>query len=188
MTQKYVVTDDQGRAAAFFDDAIHAGQIPENAEPISDALWRAWVKDTAGQVLDNGMLRQVAHEDLMPVDKLAVLRKRQVNNRRDKAYEDGFTWQGDVYDIDPVAQMNMTAAYALLKGGVSSPHGGAWRTRDNRMVTMDDTALEVFLQEAAKYVLAIKQASWTHKDALSGIAGRADLRAYDINAAWPGAS
>lgn len=188
MTQKYVVTDDQGRAAAFFDDAIHAGQIPDNAEPISDALWRSWVSDTAGQVLDNGTLRKVAREDLLPVDKLAGLRMRQINNRRDKAYEDGFEWQGNVYDIDATAQMNMTAAYALLKGGVPGPHGGAWRTRDNRMVVMDDAALETFLEAAAQYVLAIKQASWAHKDAISGMTERAALRAYDIGAAWPGAT
>lgn len=185
MTQKYVVTDDQGRATAFFDDEIHAGRIPDAAEPITDSLWREWVKDTAGQVLENGQLRKIAHEDLMPFMALAGLRHRQVNQRRDSAYAEGFAWRDHVYDIDMTAQMNMTAVYAMLKGGVPSPHGGAWRTQDNKMVAMDDAELEMFLLAAAQYVLEVKQASWHHKDRLSELSGRAALVGYDMDAAWP---
>ena len=56
---KYVVLASDNRAAGFYNSAINAGGIPANAIQISDALWAAWIVDTAGQVYSGGAL--VAH-------------------------------------------------------------------------------------------------------------------------------
>lgn len=48
---RFALTDANGLAAGFYDDAIHHG-IPGGAMPISEALWEAWIVDTQGQRWD----------------------------------------------------------------------------------------------------------------------------------------
>jgi len=53
---KFVVTNAEGRAAAFYDAEINAGNIPDTAVEIPDDVWAAWIQDTVNKKLVNGAL------------------------------------------------------------------------------------------------------------------------------------
>ena len=71
-----------------------------------------------------------------------------------------------------------------LLAGVSSPHGGAWRTMDNKNQIMTDAEVKIFILAAFAYISQLKQAAWTHKENLDTITDRELLKEYDITIGW----
>lgn len=98
---------------------------------------------------------------------------------------DGFTFEGNVFQIRETDKLNMTAVMTDFNLGVSNAHGGTWRSMSNEMIPMTDAKVQEFIQAAKSYLLSLMQAYWQHKDALQEM-GSVDLvNAYDITAGWP---
>ncbi|SMH30525.1 DUF4376 domain-containing protein [Azospirillum agricola] len=126
--------------------------------------------------------------DLTPAELAAQLaadraaKIQQVNAERDRRYDAGFAFEGNIYQIDVESRTDMLAIEAKLNRGEASPHGGYWRSKSNVMVPMDDVKVAAFIGLVEDHVGAIKAQSWVLKDAA---AVSPDPASIDHTAGWP---
>lgn len=155
----------------------------------SAALDVDWNTQTTGEVtyVDQGdsILMEVAVVDLTPpqvdarersfADAVKPAACDEVRDDVERTLAAGFEYDGNVYQVHREARADMLAVLAELVAGQTNPHGGAWRTADNRMVAMTDAECLHFLRAAQSHIRSVKMASWAKKDAIMSAATRQDV-------------
>ena len=81
MGQKYALTDENGCAKGFYDDAIHGAAIPHEAIPVTDDIWRAWTGDTIEQRWNGSALEPWIDPSGYSVETLAARIKAEAARR-----------------------------------------------------------------------------------------------------------
>jgi hypothetical protein len=101
---KYVLVNNEGRATAFYDTAVHA-TIPQGAVEITDEQWQDYLSNQNMKRFVNGQVvtRQKNIEELK-AEKLAYIEQKCLAKA-----EGGLTWNGKTVPTDK-------AAMALLLG------------------------------------------------------------------------
>lgn len=105
--------------------------------------------------------------------------------KRSKIESGGFEYQGNIYQVGLEAQKDMLAVQTQFILGATSPHGGDWRTLDNKNIAMTDDELKAFFQAAFNYVNAVKKSEWKHREKIDKIDSIDKAKAYDISQYWP---
>lgn len=144
----------------------------------SDVDWQsyqAWV--AAGGVPD-----AMAPPAAPPISELRALQKSHVNQIRDIKMALGVTYNGNVYDSDAIAALNLTATLALVLSGATLPPGFTWRTKNNMNIAMTPAELRGLAGALFQRGQAVYAASWTHK---ANIDAATDPANYDIRSGWP---
>lgn len=83
------------------------------------------------------------------------------------AIEDGFPWDGEIYQIDDVSTSRMVTVLGELRSGATDAHGGFWITSSNLKVDMDSSEVTSLLEGAISFRLDIDQRYLTQRDKLS---------------------
>jgi hypothetical protein len=94
----------------------------------------------------------------------------------------GFTYtDGNVYDIDDVAQVNITSVQAAFLVGIPGAHGGYWRSYNNINVPMTDSQVQNFFKAVYAYKLGLIQRTQNLTDSIVAAADLATLNSIDIS-------
>lgn len=91
-------------------------------------------------------------------------KSRRVNEARQQDIAAGFTWQGNIFDIDPDS-LTLIAGRALRLTLDPSINELVWRSKDNHNVTFTRDEFLAFAQAADSHVEQIFKDSWSQKDA-----------------------
>lgn len=94
----------------------------------------------------------------------------------------GMTYGGKPLQIDPQSTANMTSVAALTSKGSPLPASFAWRMGDNTFLPMNAVEQATMAATAAGYVMALRRAMWTAKDAARAAKTREEADA--IRASW----
>ena len=125
----------------------------------------------------------------LTLEQLKDWNKSTVNKYRDERINAGFTYNGNSYDSDTTARMNINAActlaLVLLGQGQNFPSTFTWRTADNQNVPVDAAGVIQMGITVGTYVTTCYGASWFHKANIEAIDNIPDLLAYDISPGWP---
>lgn len=114
--------------------------------------------------------------------ELRRLRCDAVNALRAEKLAAGFVFEGNRFDIDQQAMVNISGTMAALSGGLGLPPGFAWRSADNVDVPMDAAKFGAFAAAAMGYVSAVYAVSWGLKDAINAAS---EPEQVNIVLGWP---
>ena len=161
-------------------EVLEAEKLPEfhpslNWREIPDIAGEGWIER------DNEI---ISPEDAKSLEEIKADKILEVNRIRSNKFQT-FTYNGNNYQVGLEAQKDMLAVQQQLSLGVENPHGGAWRTSENKMVVMTDAEVATFLQAVFSYVMEVKKVSWYHKDTISGLSDREEIKSYDVQTGWP---
>ena len=145
---------------------------------LSDVDWlsyQAWV--AAGGVPD-----AMTPPAPPPATEVRAIKKSQVNQMRDAKMALGVTYNGQVYDSDAIAALNLTSVLTLVLSGAPLPPGFTWRSKNNSNVPMTVADLRGLAGALFQRGQAVYAASWAHK---ANIDVAADPASYNISGGWP---
>ena len=94
---------------------------------------------------------------------------------------------GDVVQGDGRAQHLAKVFATGIRAGEASPHGGIWRTRDNRNIDFSDADMLALDAEFSGRTRAMQMCAWALKDAVRAETDPALIKAFDIAAQWDAA-
>ena len=94
--------------------------------------------------------------------------------------DEGFSYEGHVYQIDDGSLSVMNRFMSGLLAGFANPHKGYYRTKDNKHVSMTDEQLALFIQNAAVYTGNLRSALHNAKDVIRACATHEELAAVDF--------
>lgn len=126
-----------------------------------------------------------APDDTLTISETKDQKLSELAAYRNQKYEDGFTYNGDDFQINSEAQTNMIAIMVQFTLGNANPHGGRWFDVDNVPIDMTDTEVQAFIQAAFAYIVAVKNRYWAHDAAIKALNAKQDIIDYDIETGWP---
>lgn len=158
--------------------------LPELPEFHPSLTWVSCPAGTReGDIYDEGTFFSPA--DLITLEEAKTKLKTDVSALRDAKYREGFTYEGQVFQIGTDAQKDMLSMQMQFVLGNNAAYDGYWMDADNAPKTMTEAEVTAFFQAAFAYVKALKGAAWAHKDAIDDLTDKQALAAYDIHSGWP---
>jgi hypothetical protein len=100
-----------------------------------------------------------------------------INSERDAALNAGFTYNGNVWDIDDVSRTNISAKVTGLLLANDPQEQVVWRTQDNKTVTMSQDEFKALATSVLEYVQAAYETSWTRKAAVDAAVTEEEVNA-----------
>lgn len=112
-------------------------------------------------------------------------KKNMVNLVRDEKIEEGYEWNGNVYDIDATS-LSILANYTMaVSNGVALPSNFMWRTKDNVNIPLTASELVQLNSILILHVNQIFTYSWELKSILDNMNTIEDVDSFDIEIGWP---
>lgn len=125
----------------------------------------------------------------LTLEQLKKWNKDIVNEYRDEKINAGFTFDGNRYDSDERARLNIngacTLALILKSQGQDFPPTFTWRTKDNQDIPMTADGIIGMAVTLGTYATTCYGASWYHKASVEAMTDVESLLAYDISPGWP---
>lgn len=132
---------------------------------------------------------------VIPIDRRKEKARIAVNDRRDKAFADGYPIVGGTMDGERLQTRNESdwsnwsraqSRYAAkVAAGLGATMGAQFRTAANNVFTVSfDDGLTI-LNALTDWDEAMQQHSWTLKEAIAACVDQDDLDAIDITTGWP---
>lgn len=118
-------------------------------------------------------------------------KKQQAVDKHAEKILEGFKYKvtGDnksyFYQLDEASTNVANNFMTGLISGESNPHGGYYRSQDDKKVVMNDADLSAFLTAYGKYYGELRRALHDLKDAVADATTVNDVNAVDINGGWP---
>lgn len=106
----------------------------------------------------------------------------------------GFTWNGTLYQIDPVSVQNLTGMGALATATLTAgsgavwPAGFSWIAANNALVAMTAVQLLAFASAVAGYVSGLVMNLRALKTAIAAAADVPAVQGINIAGGWPAAA
>lgn len=102
----------------------------------------------------------------------------KINSYRDDYFlaNQGFWFQGNIYECDALAKSNVTGAITAVVVGAQLPSNYTWRSKDNQNIPMDAQTLSAMGVSMGAYITTVFSWTWTLKAKVDSMT--------DINAIW----
>lgn len=160
-----------------------SNQISTSVTPYyeSGAVYNNVVTDKTEEQIYNDTMSEFA-------SALALAKSAKMNSILSVYYtkeEDGFRYNGVVYQINNAAQNNMVATQARFNRGIVNSHGGYWRGKDNVKYYMTDEEVQVLFDLSFQYKSSLIRNLHDLKDDLLGSETLEEVNAIDEYAGWP---
>ena len=119
---------------------------------------------------------------------MVARKKADIDAARDRARHAGVTFDGVLFDSDPVSAGNLTGWATAVAAGIPTPEGFTWRSQDNRDIPF--TAADILGLAAAMVAktTACYQRAWQLKALVDAFIDPADyqqLQELNITENWP---
>ena len=88
---------------------------------------------------------------------------RIIDADRDATLNNGFTWDGYMFDSDEASRNNLTSVVASVNAGIPLPPNFVWRTKDNQSLPLTATQLVELGGAMLDFVNATYVTSWDRK-------------------------
>lgn len=112
-------------------------------------------------------------------------KKNMVNIVRDEKIEEGYEWNGNIYDIDATS-LSILANYTMsVSNGINLPPNFTWRTKDNTNVPLSPSELIQLNSILMLYVNEVYTYSWELKRVLDEMQDIEEVDAFDVEIGWP---
>ena len=119
---------------------------------------------------------------------MVARKKAGIDATRDRARHSGVTFNGVLFDSDPVSAGNLTGWTTAVAAGIPVPEGFTWRSQDNRDIPFTSADILGLAAAMVAKTTACYQRAWQLKALVDQIADSADyarLESMDITAGWP---
>lgn len=167
------------------DTHIEAGFLPlQENKPTYDARIEYLV---AGEVSIASDQKSASREWAVISIDIELLKKKryaEIDVLRDRAFADGFSYNGVDFDSDDKAMTDIQGMVLLITAGYSIASDFAWRAANNTFVPMDANAVKGLGIALVQFRDVIYKNSWQKKDAIAALAYATQVVEYDITTGW----
>lgn len=112
-------------------------------------------------------------------------KKNMINIVRDEKINEGYEWNGNIYDIDSTS-LSILANYAMsVSNGINLPPNFTWRTKNNINIPLSPSELIQLNSILILYVNKVYTYSWYLKSVLDEMQDKEEVDAFDIEIGWP---
>lgn len=112
-------------------------------------------------------------------------KKNMINLVRDEKIEEGYEWNGNIYDIDNISMSILSNYTMAVSNGVALPPNFTWRTKDNVNIPLTASELIQLNSILILYVNQVYSYSWELKAVLDNMQDIEEVDAFDIEIGWP---
>lgn len=131
---------------------------------------------------DGSLLRV---EDTRTLGETKDQMKALVNQIRKDKISAGYTWNGNIWDIDSESMSILSNYCSAISNGIELPDGFTWRSKENINVPMTEVELSQLNAILINQINAIYNYSWQLKETIDGISELAELDSFDVFIGWP---
>lgn len=112
-------------------------------------------------------------------------KKNMINLIRDNKINEGYEWNGNLYDIDTTSLAILANYVTTVSNGIALPSNFTWRTKDNVNIPLSASELIQLNSILILYVNEIYSYSWQLKNILDSFNSLEAVDGFDVDIGWP---
>jgi hypothetical protein len=133
---------------------------------------------------------EIPTKDVLDVEWVDFVRRKkqdEINTYRDNVFlgNEGFWFQGNIYECDGLAKSNVTGAITAVVVGAPLPSNYTWRSKQNINVPMNAQSLTAMGVSMGSYISTIFSWTWTLKGKLDTITDIDLIEGFNPADYWP---
>jgi hypothetical protein len=148
-------------------------EVASHGETYGDIMW-----------LNSDPIPEAELDGLQVASARSVL-KDLVNEYRDDKINNGFWFQGNLYDTNSIARTNASSTVAAVAAGMPIPAGFTWRDLENNNVPMNAQKVVMFGISMLAYVSGLYKYSWDMKASVDLLTTVQAVQDFDYTVGWP---
>lgn len=168
----------------FFNLANSYSELPSDLITISENQFQLLIHERSfGKkiVAENGVVRAVENVSTISVEDLRKNRSTFINNERDRVLNQGFVFDGTLFDCDSQASLNLTATVSAVASGIALPPNFTWRSKENQNIQMNGAKIVAFGAAMLSHINTVYARSWALKDLIQNRNTKASINKIDWN-------
>jgi CheY-like chemotaxis protein len=131
-------------------------------------------------------LMAIIRKLLVTLEEVKEARQKEINALREQKISGGVRFKGLSFDSSERSRNALAATAAMLAASDASlPDGFAWRSLDNRNITLDRRELLALQAAVTGWVYRVYQASWEHKAKIAALSSIEEAEKYNPEQGWP---